>query len=384
MDRRLAKPPLQREFESYMHKYAPEFFDRGLPKAMRQAAFRRVLGTPDAVLSTPQDRLLYTVPYQNGGTYRVFSPDIPRSLFPYWTLRLSGNVTKTEGGAGTLVPEGPLTLVKGFRLTLDGELVKDIDLPHLRVISQHIYRGVDTSLTNISLGNDTAEAFSARVPLDFRTLRSENPTSTFLPADRYGQLAVEVDWGTQTSSTLPELLNGGTYSSVSFSTAPTLQIWGKEILDPGKRAANYWLQRYSQKIVSVSSLAQTQAAYQLPIGEIIRGILVSQYTNSPRIPIATLLPATANIKLRANGTYTKYETTWQEQTEKNLADYGIAMPTGYAFIDFMDPDNGGLYDSAFRTDKGISVLEALMDTASIASAFLQFTLVTFKPARNFQ
>jgi hypothetical protein len=384
MDVRLAKPPLQREFENYMHQYGPEFFDKRLPRPLRMAAFRRALATPDAVLSTPQDRLINTVPWLSGTTVRVFSPDIPRSLYPYWILRLNGNLTKTEGGAGTLVGEGPLTFVRGFRILQDGEILKDIDLTHLRVISHHIYRGIDTAISNITLGNQTAQAFSARVALDFRTLRSEDPTHTYWPADRYGQIAVEVDWGSQTSTTIPELINGGTYSAVSFSTSPTLQIWAKEVLNPARRGATYWLQRYSQKVAAVSSLTQTLQPYQLPVGEVIRGILISQYTNSPRAMISTLLTSTANIKLRANGTYYKFETQWQELVDKNTADYGVALPTGYAFIDFMDPDNGGLYESAFRADKDISILEAMVDTASVSGANLQFTLITFKPARNYQ
>jgi hypothetical protein len=380
---RLPKPALQNEFENFINRNAPAFFDRRLSRAARYAAFSRVLGTPDAVLSTPQDRLMYTVPYVNGGTARAYSPDIPRSLFPYWVLRLGGNLSKTETCAGTLVSEGPLTLITNLRVLADGEIIKEIDPTHLRVLGHHIYRGVDTNLTNITLGTDVSEAFSARLAMDYRTLRSEKPDATFFPGDRYGQLSVEVDWTAQTSSTVPGLVSGGTYTGVSFTTAPTLQIWGKEILNPAKRAARYWLQRYSQKIFSVSSTAQTAGAFQLPVGEVIRGILISQYTNSPRAPITTLVTGAGNVVIRVNGTYRKYETTWTELINKNQADYGITLPNGYAFIDFMDPDNGGLYESAFRADSGVSQLEALVDTASVANAFLQFTLVTFKPSRNF-
>lgn len=380
---RLRRPPLQRDFESFMFSNAPEYFDKNLSRSVRMAALRSALGTPDQIVHTPQDRLLYTVPYQSGTTVRVYSPDLPRSLFPYWSFRLAGSLSKTEVCAGTLASEGPLPLIGGVRTLVDGEIVKEIDLTHLRVLSHHIYRGVDTNLTNVTLGTDAAEAFSARVVQDFRTLRSQDPSATFFPSDRYGQLSVEVDWGSITTTSIPSLIGGGSYTGVSFPTSPTLQIWGKEILSPAKRAAPYWLQRYSQKVFSVSSIAQTAGVFQLPVGEVVRGILISQYTNSPRTPISTLVTGTGQVVLRANGSYRKYETTWTELQQKNQADYGIAMPTGYAFIDFMDPDNGGLYESAFRTDTGVNIFEALVDTASVANAFLQFTLVTFKPARNY-
>jgi hypothetical protein len=133
-------------------------------------------------------------------------------------------------------------------------------------------------------------------------------------------------------------------------------------------------------LYSVNSQAQTGGVFQLPVGEVIRGILISQYTNSPRLPITSLVTDNMNIVLRANGNNRKYETTWIEQGQRNQADYGVAMPAGYVFVDFMDPDNGGLFETAFDTAQ-LGTLEALIDTASVASAFLQFTLITFKPSR---
>src|SRR5207247_2827744 len=117
---------------------SPESFDY-LPRALRGAAFRRVLGTPDAVLSTPQERKIFSLPYANGDTVRASSPDLPRSVYPYWIFRLSGALSKTEGCAGTLVDESPFTLIRGLRLYQDSELIKDIDLAHLRVLSHFIY-----------------------------------------------------------------------------------------------------------------------------------------------------------------------------------------------------------------------------------------------------
>ena len=118
------------------------------------------------MLSTPQERKIFSLPYANGDTVRVSSPDLPRSVYPYWIFRLSGALSKTEGCAGTLVDESPFTLIRGLRLYQDSELIKDIDLAHLRVLSHFIYRGIDTSFKNITLGTDAAETFNARVALD--------------------------------------------------------------------------------------------------------------------------------------------------------------------------------------------------------------------------
>lgn len=330
-------------------------------------------------MPTPSERLINTIPYTSGTTVRVYSPDIPRSLWAGWSLLLAGTLSKTEVGAGTLA-ENCLALVKGFRVLLDGDVIKDIDLTHLRVLAHHVFRGLDTDITDVTLGTDVAEAFAGRVALDFRIPRSEMPNLGFLPAARYKQLAVEVDWGAST-----DLVSGGTYTGVSFPTAPTLQIYGRDVVEMAERMAKKLIHKYSQKQFGVNAAAETAKVCSLPYGEVYRGILISQYTNSPRLPISTLVTATGNIVVRvvgAGGTRRVVETTWSELTKKNKADYGIAMPTGYAFIDFQSNDDGGKFSDCLRTDKGsgVQAVEVLVDVASVANAFLQFTSVTYKPA----
>ena len=68
-----------------------------------------------------------------------------------------------------------------------------------------------------------------------------------------------------------------------------MDIFAKEILDPAKRGARYWTQRYSKKIFSVNAIAQNEMPFQLPVGEVIRGLLISQYTDNPRTPIDSLI-----------------------------------------------------------------------------------------------
>ena len=335
---------------------------------------REIFGVPNAILGTNQERRLFTANFASNTTSRTYSPDFPRSLYSKLMLRLSGTLSKTEACAGTLAGEGPLNLIRGVRIIADGEIIKEISATHLRVLSHHIYRGLDTNLTNVTLGTDAAEAFSARLELDFQVPRSKTPELGYFPAHRYDQISFEVDWGGFT-----ELVAGGAYTGVSFPTNPTLEVFGEEILDPKMRSARFLIHKYAQKIFSVSSSAQTAAQFQLPVGEVYRGILISQYTRTPDTPLATLVTATGNIVIRANGAFRKLETNWTELRQRNQARYGIAMPTGYAFVDFMED---GDFGRAFRADSGgVTAFDALVDTASVASAFLQFTPVTLKPAR---
>src|ERR1041384_648368 len=377
--------PLTDEFENFLNENPPAFFDKNLSRSARGAAFRQVLGTPNTVLSTPQERLLATIDYVNGNTARVYSPQIPRSLYPYWILRLSGTYSGTEGCAGTLAAESPLPLINAIRVLADGDVVKEIDLAHLRVLSNCVFRGQDSGITaGIALGTQASAPFSARIPLDFRMLKSEKPEATFFPSRRYEQLSVEVDWAGSSATGIPNVITGGSYTGVAV--AAELEIYGREVLGPAKQTGKYWINKYSQKIFPITA-TQAAAEFALPVGEVVRGILFSQYTNGPRTPIDTAVLYDSKIVLRANGSYRKFETTWGELTEKNAADYGLSggMPVGYAFLDFMDHDNGGLFENAFRTNRGsgIDQLDAIVDTTIISGAFLQATMVTMKPAANF-
>jgi len=332
-------------------------------------------GIPAPVVQTPQQRKLFTQVYNGvAQTIRTFSPDFTRSLYTKLILRLSGSLSKTESSAGTLAGEGPLVLLRAIRILGDGDLIKEIDGPHLRILSHDILRGQDTDLTNVTLGTDSAEVFSARLEIDFQSLRTNFPHASWWDASRYNQITFEVDWGAVT-----DMIAGGTYTGVSFGTT-TLDVYGEEILTPVARQATYLVSKYTQKVVAISSVAQTGYLIQLPVGEVIRGILLSQYTLAPKIPIATLVIAGANIVIRITGpagSYRKIETTWAELQQRNRAKYQFTMPTGYAFIDLSE---SGDISQALRADgASVTAVELLVDVASVASAFLQVTMLTYKP-----
>ncbi len=336
---------------------------------------RSMAGVPAPVVLTPQQRKLFTQTYGGvAATLRTYSPDFTRSLYTKLILRLSGTLSKTESVAGTLAGEGPLTLLKAIRILGDGDLIKEIAGAELRVLAHIAMRGVDTELTNVTLGTDVSEAFAARLEIDFQSLRTNAPGVSWWDASRYNQIAFECDWGAVT-----DLIAAGTYTGVSFGTT-TLEVWGEEILSPVARQNTYLVSKYQQKVFSISSIAQNLMPLQLPVGEVIRGILLSQYTLSPRTPISTLLTATANVVIRITGpqgSYRKIETTWGELQQRNKAKYQVAMPTGYAFIDLSESGDIG---QALRADgAGVTAVELLVDTASVASAFLQATLMTYKP-----
>lgn len=331
------------------------------------------VATPAPILQTAQNRKLFTSTFVANTTDRIYSPTFPRSCYRNLTLRLAGTLTKTESSA-TALADNALSLIRGIRIKADGDVIKEFEPSLMRVYSHHIGRRQDTNMVMITAGTDTAEAFSARLVVDFQTPASRFPEATFLPGDRYSELSFEVDWGAYTD------LVTGTYTSVSFATTPTLEVWGEEILDPAIKAREFLIHKQFTKTWSVSSLAQTAASFTLPVGETYRGILLKQLTRTPDIAIATLITATQNIVVRVNGSYRKMETTWGELAQRNQAAYGVALPTGYAFIDFMED---GDFAKALRTgdNVGVSSLEIMADTTSIASAFLQAMPVTFKAGR---
>jgi len=333
-----------------------------------------VAGVPSPVLQTTQNRKIFTSNFSQNTTDRQYSPDFPRSLYTRLLLRLSGNLTKTESAAGTLA-DNPFSLIRGIRIKAEGDIIKEFEPSMVHVLSHQIFRGLATDSTMITLGSDTAEAFSARLEVDFQSPRSRAPEASFFPGDRYGELVFETDWGAYT-----DLVGGGTYTSPSFSTNPTLEVYAEEVLNPTDKTRPYLIHKYATKTVGISSTAQNGYPIQLPVGEVYRGILLKQLTRTPDLGISTLLTSTANIVVRVNGSFRKLETTWAELTSRNKARYGVALPTGFAYIDFMED---GDFNKCLRTGDaaGVSMLELLVDTASVASAFLQVMPVTYKAAR---
>lgn len=334
-----------------------------------------MVGIPAPVVLTPQQRKLFTQVYNGtAGTQRTYSPDFTRSLYTKLIFRLSGTLSKTESVAGSLPGEGPLPFIKGIRILGDGDLIKEIAATELRVLSHFVFRGVDTDLVNITLGTDVAEVFSARLELDFQALRTVQPGASWWDASRYNQISCEIDWGSSA-----DLTGGGTYTGVTLLAQ--MDVFGEEILNPVARQNLYLVQKYQQKVFSVNAVALLANPFQLPVGESIRGILLSEYTvGPPRAPISTLVIAGAAIVIRITGpqgSYRKIETTWSELQQRNKATSQVAMPTGYAFIDLAEKGDIG---EALRADSpGVTAVELLVDVASVANAFLQATLVTFKP-----
>ena len=334
-----------------------------------------VIGVPNPILQTSQERKLFTSSFVQNTTDRWYSPDFPRSLYSRLVFRLSGTLSKTETGAGTLA-DNCLSLIRSIRVKADGDPIKEFEPSMLRVLSHHIFRRQDTNITNITLGTDAAEAFSARFVLDFQSPNTRLPEASLFPGNRYGELSLEVDWGAYT-----DLVSGGTYTGVSFPTNPTLEVWGTEHLDPALTERRYLIHKYFTKTFSQNATAENGKQFQLPVGEVYRGVLLKQMTRTPDLGIATLLAAGANIVVRANGSYRKIEATWAELVQRNQAQYGIALPTGYAYLDFMDD---GDFNKAMRTGDavGITNFEILADCSSVANAFLQVLGVTYKPARG--
>jgi hypothetical protein len=262
-----------------------------------------LVGVPHPVLNAVQERRLFTSTMVANTTQRHYSPDFPRSLYSHLDCYLSGTLTKDETCAGTLA-DNALSLIRGIRIKADGDIVKEFEPAAIRPLSHHIFRGQDTNLAMVTLGDDTAEAFSARFLIDLQSPRTRLPEASYLPGDRYGELAFEVDWGA-----MSDLVGGGTYASSSFPTTPTLVVRGVEHLNPALRARPYLIHKYFTKTFSQSSTAETARVCQLPVGETYRGILLRQLTRTPDLGISTLVTATGNIVVRVNGSYRKVETT---------------------------------------------------------------------------
>lgn len=333
------------------------------------------------VLETPQQRKLFTLDCSNAGTVRKVSPDFPRSLYSKLIFYLYGNLTKTQSAGGTLA-DNALSMLKAIRILADGETIKEFEPRQMRIYSHFIGRGIDTDLTMITAGTQTAERFEARFELDFQFLGTRGPWMGWFPAFRYNQITMEVDVGDYTS-----LVAGGTYTGVSWSTNPTLEVWGEEIQSPKAYAyTGYLVHKVQQRIYALNAVANNQgseAIYELPIGEVYRGIQIHQFTRTPDLAVNTLLRGESgttydNLIVRVNGTFRRVETNWYELRRRNKARYGVALPSGYAFIDFVE--DGDLL-KMLRADAGINSIQFMASNASVANAYLGLTLFTIKKSK---
>jgi len=351
---------------------------------------------PFGLLRTPKRRFLFSIPYSKNNPVTKYKPDFPAFLYSKLVFRLTGNVLKGGGTSfGSVVTEGPYTLIKNVNIKCGGQTVKDGPARIMRA-NNIINNRVDATKVTAAAANGTSPIEATiEIPFGIRNakLRKDpqtnpndliGPELTYLPASRYDTLECTVLWGDE----LQILSGANDYNAPALSIDPTtkIDVFGEIVEDPRPvtiGSQKYLVNRQLTKagILGTTTLVATET--KLPVGESYHGLIVSQYTNTAGViaPVTTIIPATSFVALTANNqSLAIVRDTWAGWTANNLNEFGVTLPTGMIFIPLM---NHGDYLQSLRADNPneISSLELLTDITGVANGFLDIALMTLAPGQ---
>lgn len=318
-------------------------------------------------------KLLGTLNFQSGGTDKLL-PSNGLQFTRYKKFRFVVSMTFNKAGAtvfGTLAPEAPFTIFRDVRL-YGISLLQKAPLRWLRQLNHKYLRQADANFTAPTATN-TNEVIQFSVDVDCTTLQCSFADGTQLDlSKKIGAPSLEVDFGT-----VEDLIAGGNYTTKTL-TGATVTVFG--LIDQQAIFNQFNFAGRQVRYIESSINNQTIAEYptNLAIGQAINRILVGGFTKGPDVPINTLVPSTAKVRIDVNGLPVWGPFTVQEIQRENVADAkGLALDTGYFIIDFLrtPPHNQkdwlDLTDVLKTSDPGrVTECKLFVDVAPVANAFL--------------
>lgn len=333
----------------------------------------------------PRERKVGSIAYvANDFGVDLFGPNggLPLAPYEYWVLRLSGTLTADALADGTIVPENPRTLIKRVQVIvtgLTGDTFIDIPMTDLVVLTEFVGKRPalapdEDAVTLAEVQAGGAIPFYGEYYLPFALNDMANPYRGFFAANRYAQVRLRVQWGSETSIIT---LSAG---SVALS-ATKVDLWVREYaFDPRFETANDLLlhQRVQVAQPSINATALNDYDIEIPrTAAFLRGILLKQFTDNPETPISTLITGEAPVTLLYNDTDRKFEYTFNQLRRLNREVYcrgGVnTFPTGYMFIDLSPRGDFSLLQNLLNLQK----IVVRTNTASVANAVLRATLLKY-------
>jgi hypothetical protein len=282
-------------------------------------------------------------------------------------LLLSGSITIDASLDGVLAPEGCAALISEIRIMGDPKggtkqvgLLKKIDFA-----AAYQYNTIMESLAGLKLEPTPITKSSANSPfriavnVDFRMPWCDEERKTLLLADSIQNLTLEIDWRPLTDMVTTGVVTVG-------STPITLQISVDQFVDRFSIGQAYAqnLQISREKPVVA---AQSDFTFDLDGKEKLRGILIKTFTRSGvtyHTPVDTVINS---LTFLAKDRPLKYYPSIHALKAKDQRVYGIAMPTGYSFLDFMSEGN---FDSALPKEF-MGRVQLRLDVANISNAVVK-------------
>ena len=291
-------------------------------------------------------------------------------------IRLTGTTTVAAGI--TVPPEDVLSFIRGITLEATSNSrraaygkFKQADFAAMYNL-QRFLRNVSGAVVPLTAGAGGPNAFSADLQLDFEFAHSSDPRLTYLNAARDLQtLTLIIDWGDATD-----------IDSVAFAPGDVLAgqviVSGRELTDPIIKTKKFGVNTFSYQEKPTNGVAATDFQFDMRRGNLLRGMLIKAYTQAAGIPFHTpddtIIQA---VKFSLNRDIKVQFQDWATLQGQNLLDYRmVAVPVGYAFIDFMEDGNyGKLIPTSAFTDVILS-----FDIAAVPDARIRVYPVEIFPA----
>jgi hypothetical protein len=351
-----------------------------------------------AQLQSDRIQQITSFPYSANGGVDKWSPDIPKFLYSYLELQLTGTLNKAGASAnkGTAAPLGPLPLVKNVEFAVDGKVIKKAPLHALCLLGGAFLRRSPCAMSPTLFTADNGnQAFTASVYLDFQRLQTllangpKNPNELTGPelcdlrTTDWNNISMHVDWADQNS-----LVYGSTgYTTFNVDPTTKLDVIGHIDDRPfanDKTKQGFLLHKYLPKRISVPA-TQALLETKLPAGarDSYSHILIFQGTDDGAgalLPSTSVIAGTGKIQVWINNQSQKiFDTTWNRLIAMNQADYQNVLPAGYAIIDPLRISKQ--YASAWRADAmaGVQSVEILCDVTTSTNAFVEFHLGLLEP-----
>lgn len=283
----------------------------------------------------------------------TISLDLPRNhVFKSVYLRLTGTLLKTGGTTnGTFFSENPMSLIKSVAVVRNGsDVLQRADGGTLYQLARINSDGdpQKVSAPTVTLAAGASLVFSADIPIDFASWRMNNPGATLLRAVGTSSLRLDVTWGTFTD------LISGSDGTLSFSTAPSIEVFTEEIMDITGD--------FGDKLIVVTQrtvvVASTQFTIDLSTGPFYRR-LVFKTTDNAGVTVSDAVINRARII--SDGSFFHVDRmSWTSLQGMNKRNYALnTLIPGYAIIDFAEDGNpAGLIDT-----RGASSFQAELDVS---------------------
>lgn len=281
-------------------------------------------------------------------------------------LLLNGSVTMDASADGALVSEGIKALINEIRIVGQPKgsgkevgILKKIDFAAL-----YRFNHIMESIAGLELNPTPITKSAANSPfyvsanIDFRMPWSNNERRSLLLADQIQELYLEVDWlplasaftaGVPSVGSTPITLQGVVeYFTDAYSKNPQVPY-------------DQFLQVYREKPVLAS---QSDFSFELNGKEKLRGIMIKTFTRSG---VSTHTPVDSvinSITLMADNKPVKAFPSLNSLKAKNQRVYGVAMATGYSFLDFMSEKS---FDTIFPLHL-YNAVELRLDVTLVSNA----------------